>query len=188
MISQIQGDVNYSIKMKIAIFCFFLLTNAVIGAGEVVLPIDQLKLGSSKHKLSVIVTKAPREPTSISITHNGKIFLIPKEVMAQFPDVQLPSVRILAHTPTGELPDGWLSDHTYIISFDYGDTEVHGHDKREVEVYARARLYCDKASYSGREKFVPEGDFKNRWKIFQPMLLKGDGFNGFVDGVECPVK
>ena len=157
------------------------------GSGEIDVAMDRVVLSSSKHKLEVAVTKAPEGGTAIAITLDGEKFEIPKDVMAQFPDIQPRSVRILTNVPAGHLPDDWLRNHEYVISFDYGDEKYHGRDGHEVEVFARGRLICQKASYSGLEKIIPEGNHKNRWKIYQPMELEGDGFNGTEDGVECPI-
>jgi hypothetical protein len=173
--------------MKAIFLSFLLLTSAAFGSGEAGVAIDRITISSSKHNVGVTVTKEPKSGVAISITFEGKKFSIPRDVMVLFPDVQLRSVRILTHVPTGHLPDGWLKDHPYIISFDYGDEKIHGRDGKEVEVYARARLFCNKASYSGWEKFIPEGDFKNRWNLYQPMFLEGDGFNGTADGIVCPL-
>lgn len=157
------------------------------GSAEIGLAMDRVVLSSSKHKLEVAVTRAPEGGAVIAITHEGEKFEIPKAVMAQFPDIQLRSVRILTNVPAGHLPDDWLKNHEYVISFDYGDEKYHGREEREVEVFARGRLICRKASYSGLEKIIPEGDHKNRWKLYQPMELEGDGFNGTEDGIECPI-
>jgi hypothetical protein len=170
-----------------AILVSFFLASVAFGSGEIGVAVDRLTISSSKHRVEVAVAKDSEGAVSIKVTFEGSNITVPKEVMAQFPGVQLRSVRILTHVPTGHLPDGWLKDHPYTISFDYGDEKFHGREDHEVEVYARGRLQFSKAKYDGWEKFIPEGDFKNRWKIYQPMMLEGDGFNGTADGIECPL-
>ena len=173
--------------MKTILLSLCLATTTTFGSGEAGVAVDRLAISSSKQKVEVVVTTNPENNVSMDVTFEDSKFSVPKEVIALFPKVQLRSVRILTHVPTGHVPDGWLKDHSYIISFDYGDAKFHGREDHEVEVYARGRLHIRKAVYSGWEKFVPEGDFKNRWKIYQPMFLEGDGFNGTSDGIECPL-
>lgn len=173
--------------MKTYLIALFLFSCEAFGSGEIGVGVDRITISSSKHKVEVIAAKDAKGVVSIDVIFEGSKFSVPKDVMSEFPGIQLRSIRILTHVPTGHLPDGWLRDHPYTISFDYGDEKFHGQADHKVEVYARGRFQFSRAKYDGWEKFIPEGDFKNRWKIYNPMMLEGDGFNGTADGVECPL-
>lgn len=173
--------------MKMIILAVGLTAGMTYGGGEMLVEMDRVTISSSQHKVEVTVMDDLEEGTSIDVSFEDAKLSVPKDVAKLFPNIQVHSLRILTHVPTGQVPEAWLENHPFIISFDFGDGELHGKEDSEVEVFARGRLYFHKAAYSGWEKYVPVGDFKNEWKMFMPNLVEGDGYNGTTDGIKCPL-
>lgn len=113
---------------------WILATGIAFASGEIDIPVDQVTIKSTKLKIEVAVERMPGGKSTITATYDGKDIPIPKSVIAGFGSIHPQSVHILTHVPAGEIPDGWLKRHPFIISFDYGDSKEHGRDDHEVTV------------------------------------------------------
>ena len=127
---------------------------------------------------------------SITVKIEEKNIAIPVEELTGITDARASGIHFVTGAPNGgPLPDDWLKNHGFIVSFDYGDDQWHQKDgeKDETMVFSRCHLYFSgDGKYLHLEKFVPLGN--NKWQLLEKEIGEQDFDKGIADSIECPAE
>lgn len=159
--------------------------------GEVEILIDKVTVKTIAHGIEVSLSDTEDGKALISITQAGKKIDVPASVIERIGAYQVvpESIKILTHMPDGSpVPANWLEDHEFIVSFDYGETKLHGTEKETFEVQTRGRLHIRNKKVAYFEWMIPEGDHKNRWRVCQDNIPDDDGEPRIVESMLAPRK
>ena len=120
------------------------------------------------HDIEVTITTEKEGKEMISISQQGKKIEIRPDILQRIEGINPQSVKISTHMPVGStIPNNWLEDHEFIVSFDYGDLKLHGTKDETIEVFSCGRLHIRGKKVTYFEWFIPEGDHKNRWRVYR---------------------
>jgi hypothetical protein len=159
--------------------------------GEVEILIDKVTVKTLGHGIEVSLSDTKDGKALILIKQDGKKIDVPASVIERIGKYQIvpESIKILTHMPDGSpVPANWLEDHEFIVSFDYGETKLHGTEKETFEVQTRGRLHIRNKKVAYFEWMVPEGDLKNRWRVYQDNIPNDDGEPWIVERMLAPQK
>lgn len=160
-------------------------------SGEVEILIDKVSVKTLGHGIEVSLSDTKDGKALILITQDGKKIDVPQSVIERIGDYQIipESIRILTHMPNGSsVPANWLEDHEFIVSFDYGETKLHGTEKETFEVQTRGRLHISDKKVAYFEWMIPEGNHKNRWRIYRDNIPADDNEPTIVERILAPRK
>ena len=150
------------------ILLWFIAAPRLIATGEVEIFIGEVTAKTISHGIEVSLSTSEEGKALISITQNGKKIDVPASVIDRIEEIIPESVKILTHMPNGSpVPSDWLEDHEFIVSFNYGENKLHGTKNETFEVRNRGRLHIRNKKVAYFEWMIPEGDHKNRWKLYQ---------------------
>ena len=155
--------------MKYYLFLLLIFATPRLAAtGEQEVLIGEVAAKTVGHGVEVKLSNTIEGKAIISIIQRGNKIEIPATVLERIEEVVPESLKILTHRPNGEaIPDDWLDKGEFIVSFDYGERKVHGTEKEIFEVHTHGRLHIRNLKVAYFEWMIPEGDNKNRWRLYQ---------------------
>jgi hypothetical protein len=178
--------------MKAFLLLLWIITvPRLFATGEVEILIDKVTVKTLGHGIEVSLSDTKDGKALILITQDGKKIDVPASVIDRIGNYQIvpESIKILTHMPNGSgVPANWLEEHEFIISFDYGETKLHGTEKETFEVQTRGRLHIHNKKVAYFEWMIPEGDHKNRWRIYRDNVSADDYEPSVVERMLAPRK